>query len=251
MPNNSSNLSTLLGRNAAFAKYYDQQALGFTQQPHTLWIGCVDSRVSPELVTSSKVGELLVHRNMGNLMKETDHTNGLIHFAVKLLGIRNIVVCGHTNCGACYRSIRGGVHGMDIWLRDSRNRFLQQQGPKSSVSTDSKSPTKSPKSPLSAVSSADNHYARGHKRHQSTQDELTVRAQTPQENLNENTMEQQAQELSKMNTLSGIELIATHEDVIEAWEGGEDLTISALFLNVEHGSLNVLKTITKDALIAE
>eukprot|EP00835_Amoeboradix_gromovi_P005225 NODE_472_length_8038_cov_0.413150.p6 type:complete len:248 gc:universal NODE_472_length_8038_cov_0.413150:3004-2261(-) len=246
----SQTLSDLIKKNKKFAESYEHQSLGFTQHPHTLWIGCVDSRVSPELVTASVIGDLLVHRNMGNLVKETDHTNGLVHFAVKLLGIRNIVVCGHTNCGACYRSIRGGLHGMDIWLRDSRNRYLQQNQPKSSISTDSKSPTKSPKSPLSAVSSVDSH-TRGHKRHLSTQDELTVQALTPTDNLHEHSMEQRAQELSKVNTLNAIDVIALHEDVIEVWEKGEDLMISALFLNVEQGSLEILKTISKDSLIVE
>ena len=248
MPNQT--LKEILSKNIAFAKNYEHQALGFTQKPHTLWIGCVDSRVAPELVSGSTVGELLVHRNMGNLVKESDHTGGLIHFAVKLLGIRNIVVCGHTNCGACYRSIRGGQHAMDVWLRDSRNRHLFSNQPKSSTSADSKSPGKSPKSPLSAAT-MDSHKHRGHKRHMSTQDELTVKAQTPTDNLHEHTMEQQAQELSKLNTLNGIEIVAQHEDVLEVWESGEELVISALFLNVESGQMSILKSITKEALIAE
>eukprot|EP00835_Amoeboradix_gromovi_P002501 NODE_143_length_17796_cov_0.252020.p9 type:complete len:224 gc:universal NODE_143_length_17796_cov_0.252020:12612-11941(-) len=211
-------LANLLRKNMEFAKIYGFKDLGYNQSPHTLWIGCVDSRVSPELITGSNIGDILVHRNMGNLVKEIDHTNGLIHFAVKLLGIRNIVVCGHTNCGACYRSIRGGLHGMDIWLRDSRNRYLKELQPG-----------------LLNASNADGNI----------KNEFMNDADIRTDSLNERTMEEQAQVLSKINTINGIDIIAQHEDVIEVWERSEDLTLSGLFLNVENGSLELLKTMTK------
>ncbi|NLL28295.1 MAG: carbonic anhydrase [Bacteroidales bacterium] len=78
------------------------------QNPHTLFIGCSDSRVIPNLVTSTIPGELFVVRNIGNFVPFYDKnsetfvaTSAVIEYAVKHLGVTNIVVCGHSNCGGC------------------------------------------------------------------------------------------------------------------------------------------------------
>ena len=78
------------------------------QNPHTLLIGCSDSRVIPNLVTSTIPGELFVVRNIGNFVPFYDKdsetfvaTSAVIEYAVKQLGVTNIVVCGHSNCGGC------------------------------------------------------------------------------------------------------------------------------------------------------
>lgn len=78
------------------------------QNPHTLFIGCSDSRVIPNLVTSTIPGELFVVRNIGNFVPFYDKdsetfvaTSAVIEYAVKQLGVTNIVVCGHSNCGGC------------------------------------------------------------------------------------------------------------------------------------------------------
>lgn len=82
--------------------------LGDHQHPHTLFIGCSDSRVVPTLLTSSLPGELFVVRNIGNFIPhyQEDSENQLattsaIEFAVKQLKVDVIVVCGHSNCGGC------------------------------------------------------------------------------------------------------------------------------------------------------
>ncbi len=79
-----------------------------SQQPHTLFIGCSDSRVVPNLITKSLPGELFIIRNIANLVpyyKETHDTyvstSAAIEFAVKALNVNNIIVCGHSNCGGC------------------------------------------------------------------------------------------------------------------------------------------------------
>ena len=80
------------------------------QEPHTLFIGCSDSRVVPELITTSLPGELFVVRNIANIVptfKEsyeyanTSATTAAIEYAVKILKVKNIIVCGHSNCGGC------------------------------------------------------------------------------------------------------------------------------------------------------
>ncbi|PTB21439.1 carbonic anhydrase [Trinickia symbiotica] len=78
--------------------------LAHGQAPHTLFITCADSRVCPETITQSQPGELFVCRNIGNIVPPYGETLGgvsaIIEYAVTLLGVRQIVVCGHTDCGA-------------------------------------------------------------------------------------------------------------------------------------------------------
>lgn len=76
-------------------------ALSKGQSPKSLWIACSDSRVDPERITSSKMGEMFVHRNIGNLVPEDDlNVATVLEYAVRHLKVRDIVVCGHSNCGA-------------------------------------------------------------------------------------------------------------------------------------------------------
>ena len=76
------------------------------QSPKTLFIACADSRIDPSLITHTKPGDLFVDRNVGNLVPphEEDAAAGVgasIEYAVEHLHIENIIVCGHTHCGAC------------------------------------------------------------------------------------------------------------------------------------------------------
>jgi carbonic anhydrase len=77
------------------------------QSPHTLFIGCSDSRVVPTLITKSLPGELFVVRNIANLVPpyrnvaEYLATTSAIEYAINILKVENIVVCGHSNCGGC------------------------------------------------------------------------------------------------------------------------------------------------------
>ncbi len=73
------------------------------QSPHTLFITCADSRVMPELLFSAQPGELFVYRNIGNIVPPYSQQGGVvaaIEYAVAVLGVDNIVVCGHSDCGA-------------------------------------------------------------------------------------------------------------------------------------------------------
>lgn len=84
-----------------------------SQDPHTLFISCVDSRVVPNLITNTLPGDLFVVRNIGNIVppyrenKENIRsgylaTTSAIEYALNILNIKNIIVCGHSNCGACH-----------------------------------------------------------------------------------------------------------------------------------------------------
>jgi carbonic anhydrase len=81
--------------------------LGRQQKPHTLFIGCSDSRVVPNLITGSAPGELFIVRNVANIVppyrstEEYVSTTSAVEYAVLSLGVDTIVVCGHSNCGGC------------------------------------------------------------------------------------------------------------------------------------------------------
>lgn len=81
--------------------------LGRQQKPHTLFIGCSDSRVVPNLITGTAPGELFIVRNVANIVppyrstEEYVSTTSAVEYAVLALGVDTIVVCGHSNCGGC------------------------------------------------------------------------------------------------------------------------------------------------------
>lgn len=73
------------------------------QTPETLFITCSDSRISPNLITQTQPGELFILRNVGNLVPPFENMGGMaagIEFAVASLHVKDIIVCGHSNCGA-------------------------------------------------------------------------------------------------------------------------------------------------------
>jgi len=83
------------------------QEIGRKQNPHTLFIGCSDSRVVPNLITQTDPGELFIVRNIANIVppyRQTEEyvaTTSVIEYAVLALEVDTIVVCGHSNCGGC------------------------------------------------------------------------------------------------------------------------------------------------------
>lgn len=80
------------------------ESLSQGQKPHTLMITCSDSRIDPCLLTQTKPGEIFVIRNAGNIVPPFGASHGgeeaAIEFAIEGLGVRNIVICGHSKCGA-------------------------------------------------------------------------------------------------------------------------------------------------------
>lgn len=84
------------------------ESLHKAQNPETLFVGCADSRVVPSKITNTMPGELFVVRNVGNIIPpytSQNHsylsTTSAIEYAVVMLNVKNIVICGHSNCGAC------------------------------------------------------------------------------------------------------------------------------------------------------
>jgi carbonic anhydrase len=83
-------------------EFYSKLAAG--QHPSALFIGCSDSRVDPSIITQTGLGELFVMRNAGNIVPCYGASNGgepaTIEYAVSALGVKDIIVCGHSGCGA-------------------------------------------------------------------------------------------------------------------------------------------------------
>lgn len=119
------------------------ESLSEGQSPHTLMITCSDSRIDPNLVTQTKPGEIFVVRNAGNIIPPYGSSKGgeeaAIEFAIDGLGISNIVVCGHTQCGAM-AALMGNVNidslpAVKSWLNHAAatKKRLQQQQKESSL----------------------------------------------------------------------------------------------------------------------
>ena len=92
-------------RNGTFRnerEHFEELAKG--QAPETLFITCSDSRINPNLLTSAKAGELFILRNAGNIIPaysgQITGEGATIEYAVKVLGVKDIIVCGHSHCGA-------------------------------------------------------------------------------------------------------------------------------------------------------
>ncbi|MEP6956630.1 MAG: carbonate dehydratase [Chthoniobacterales bacterium] len=118
-------LTHLFASNQAWAERIRRQdpdffsELSLQQSPGYLWIGCADSRVPANQIVGLLPGELFVHRNVANLVVHTDlNCLSVMQFAVDLLKVRHIIVCGHYGCSgvrAAYRRDRLGLS--DNWLR--------------------------------------------------------------------------------------------------------------------------------------
>ncbi|MDP2310523.1 MAG: carbonic anhydrase [Pseudomonadota bacterium] len=103
-------MGRLLEGHATFRKVYAQGERAFlaeiasgNQAPDAMFVGCSDSRVIPELLTNSRPGELFVVRNVANLVPPVDHayvsTGAALEYAVEMLQVPDIIVCGHYGCG--------------------------------------------------------------------------------------------------------------------------------------------------------
>ncbi|KAF8163448.1 carbonic anhydrase [Crassisporium funariophilum] len=123
MPDRAHQIQRMLTANAQWAEdvakaepgFFEQSAKG--QTPHTLWIGCADSRVPDSVITGARPGEIFVHRNIANQLRlNDDNVLSVLRYAVDYLGVEHVVIVGHTECGgaaACLGAAQSPSFSLD------------------------------------------------------------------------------------------------------------------------------------------
>jgi carbonic anhydrase len=127
----------LLLENKAWAKEKVFEDPGYferlvnVQTPEFLWIGCSDSRVPPNEITQTHPGEIFIHRNIANMVVHTDlNMLSVLQYAVEVLKVKHIIICGHYNCGGVKAAMTHSSLGLiNKWLRNIKDvyRFNQQE----------------------------------------------------------------------------------------------------------------------------
>ncbi|MFA5511759.1 MAG: carbonic anhydrase [Candidatus Kapaibacterium sp.] len=104
--------------------YFTELAKG--QKPEFLWVGCADSRVPANVITGTQSGDIFVHRNIANVVVHTDiNCMSVLHYAVDVLKVKHIIVCGHYECGGVAAAMTNHDHGLIInkWLRNIKEVY--------------------------------------------------------------------------------------------------------------------------------
>ncbi len=139
-------LDNLLNNNAEWAEKMLAQdeeffkRLSVEQKPEYLWIGCADSRMPANQIVGLLPGEMFVHRNIANMVVHTDfNCMSVIQFAVEVLQVKHIIVCGHYGCGGVKASMANNEVGfVDNWLSNIRDVYFNNEAELADLSENEK-----------------------------------------------------------------------------------------------------------------
>ena len=137
-------LKRLFERNRAWAAEISEREPGFfrelsrRQAPEYLWIGCSDSRVPSTQLVDLSPGEMFVHRNVANVVVHTDlNCLSVMQYAVDVLKVKHIIVCGHYGCGGVLAAVDEDRHGLiDNWLRHVQDVRSKHQAELDALATE-------------------------------------------------------------------------------------------------------------------
>ena len=121
----------LIERNKQWASEFEAENPGIfstladQQNPEYPWIGCSDSRVPANMIVGLQPGEVFVHRNVANLVNHSDlNVLSVIEYAVNILKVKDIILCGHYGCGGVKAALESKEHGLvDNWLRVIKDTY--------------------------------------------------------------------------------------------------------------------------------
>ncbi len=128
-------IQELFDHNREWAAQMEQDDPGFfgrlakQQKPDFLWIGCSDSRVPANQITGLMPGEVFVHRNVANIVMQTDsNCMSVVDFAIRKLQVRHVIVCGHYGCAGVHAAMADkAVGAVDHWLSGIRDLWEQHR----------------------------------------------------------------------------------------------------------------------------
>ncbi len=109
-------------------KFFDR--LAHVQTPEFLWIGCSDSRVPANAITGTQPGEIFVHRNIANLVIDTDvNLLSVLYFAINHLKVKHVIVCGHYGCGGIKAAMSNSDFKqiLNMWLRKIKDVYKENR----------------------------------------------------------------------------------------------------------------------------
>lgn len=118
-----SNVEWADGIKSKDGKFFEK--LKAQHDPDYLWIGCADSRVPANEIVGLLPGELFVHRNVANVVAHTDlNCLSVLQYAVEVLEVKHVIVCGHYGCGGVHAAYEDKEHGLiDNWLRNIKDVY--------------------------------------------------------------------------------------------------------------------------------